>query len=452
MVNFKKIPNDGVKFNQKEYYEDNFDLAALELEKKVDKVEGKQLSNENLTTEEKAKLSKVPTDTTASLSAMTQDFNAQLADIEHKVDVDIPAQLNDIEQDIVNHEERITDIETYMNMKTMEIKSWEDVQKIVRAGSADKVFTVGDQFVAKYAGVDRVWDVIGINHDEPVDTQYTHSLTIQTRDCLMNCVFDAAELLYFAEAILPVGDYKFYDSYSAKNFGFSIATPIPIGGSIEVSAWVASSELPPQVRTKDASGVILETIPVAESSAGTLLTCNDLRRARYGSNNYLESNIRHWLNSDAQIYSATKKTKYDVLTTSAPYSTGGFLHNLDPELKSVIGPVKKQVAKNTITDGGGQDLFQDKVFLISRVEAYGGAEGVSTGEKPYEYYSLLAPAATTAEIPGRIKYLSGSTRYWWLRSPNVGYSGNPRNVHTTGSVYGSSAISALGLAPACTIY
>lgn len=343
-------------------------------------------------------------------------------------------------------------IASNLNPDGLSINSWEDVQRIVRMGVAHKFFTVGDSFVATYGGVERIWDIIGINHDEPVDPRFKNSITIQTRDCLMNCVFDAAELLYFAEAILPVGDYKFYDSYSAKNFGFSIATPIPIGGSIEVSAWVASSELPSQVRTKDAAGVILETIPVVESSAGTLLTCNDLRRARYGSNNYLESNIRHWLNSDAQVYSATKKTKYDVLSTAAPYNTGGFLYNLDPELKAVIGPVKKQVAKNTITDGGGQDLFQDKVFLLSRVEAYGGAEGVSTGEKPYEYYSLLAPAATTAEIPGRIKYLSGSARYWWLRSPHVGSSRYPRGVYTTGSISNNFAIYAIGLAPACTIY
>jgi hypothetical protein len=97
-------------------------------------------------------------------------------------------------------------------------------------------------------------------------------------------------------------------------------------------------------------------------------------------------------------------------------------------------------------------LFQDKVFLISRAEAYGGAEGVSTGEKPYEYYSLLAPAATTAEIPGRIKYLSGSARNWWLRSPYVGYSYYPRGVYPAGSISITTATNAFGLAPACTIY
>lgn len=345
----------------------------------------------------------------------------------------------------------LASIASNMGPDGLSISSWEDVQRIVRMGVAHKFFTIGDSFVATYAGVEYVWDVIGINHDEPVDPRFPNSITIQARDCLMNCVFDAPELLYFAEETLSVGDYKFYDSYNSKNYAFSIATPIPVGGSINVSAW-GDSQNPTQIQTRDAENVILETIAVSESSVGTLITCNDLRRVRYGSNNYLESNVKEWLNSDAAVYAGTKKTKYDVLTTSAPYSTGGFLHNLDPELKSVIGPVKKQVAKNTITDGGGQDLFEDKVFLLSRVEVYGGAEGESTGENPYEYYSLIAPAATTGELPGRIKYLSGSPRYWWLRSPYVGTSYVPRGVYTTGSVGYGNVYNAYGLAPACTIY
>lgn len=285
---------------------------------------------------------------------------------------DVNTQLTEIEQDIVNHEERITNIETYI--KTIEIESWADVQKIVRAGIADKVFTVGDQFVAKYEGVDIVWDVIGINHDEPSDPQYTHSLTIQTRDCLMNCVFDAAE----------------------------------------------------------------PTNPNSD-------------RQQYGSNNYLHSNIRQWLNSEDAVFNFTPQTAYDTVPSSEPYNGAGFLYNLDPELKAVIGSVKKQVAKNTITDGGWQDLFHDKVFLISRVEAYGGDEGDATGEKPYEYYSMLAPDATVAEVSGRIKYLNGSPSAWWLRSPYVTRAYSTRYVYS-GSITANNSSNARGLSPACTIY
>ena len=367
-LDLKKMDGDpkATNFNHKEFYENNFD--------KIDAAVGAKPTD--LTTTAKTiipainelKSDKVDKETGKGLS--TNDFDNTY---KQKIDTDIPAQLADIEQDVTDHENRILDVEAIM--KSVEIKSWQDVQKIVRAGIADKVFTVGDSFVAKYNGVDYLWDIIGINHDEPSDPQYTHSLTLQSRDCLMNCVFDAAE-------------------------------------------------------------------PTNPNTS----------RAQYGSNNYLQSNIRQWLNSEDSVFNFTPQTPYDVKPTGAPYNGAGFLYNLDPDLRAVIGQVKKQVAKNTTTDGGGQDLFQDKVFLLSKVEAYGGVGGVSTGEKPYEYYSLLAPVATTAGMPGRIKYLSGSARSWWLRSPNVIYAQVQFHVNPVGSIPYTSSFFAIGLVPACTIY
>ena len=54
--------------------------------------------------------------------------------------------------------------------------------------------------------------------------------------------------------------------------------------------------------------------------------------------------------------------------------TGGFLKQIDPELVAVLGQVDKQVARATY-DGGGQDTFSDKVFLLSRKEIFSD-EGV----------------------------------------------------------------------------
>ena len=125
--------------------------------------------------------------------------------------------------------------------------------------------------------------------------------------------------------------------------------------------------------------------------------------------------------------------------------------NLDPELVAVLGAVDKQVARNTVTDGGGQDLFSDKVFLLSRVEVFGGTEGTTTGEQAYPYYSTLAANPTTDALAGRIKYLDGSARYWWLRSPNTSTANIPRCVYPSGTVVASYASLAFGAAPACCI-
>jgi hypothetical protein len=118
----------------------------------------------------------------------------------------------------------------------------------------------------------------------------------------------------------------------------------------------------------------IETGLVVTQSAGadTLSPVNHHQRCRYGSNNYVESAIRQWLNSEDETFVWEPQTPFDRPSTTAPYTGGGFLHRLDPDLVAVLGAVDKQVARNTVTDGGGQDLFSDKVFLLSRVEVYGG--------------------------------------------------------------------------------
>ena len=183
-------------------------------------------------------------------------------------------------------------------------------------------------------------------------------------------VFDAPQALYYAEAELPAGDYYFINSYeTSKAYQFSLANAVPAGGIIFISGWATNS--PTQIKTfaDNITTTAIETVAIAEGSVGTQLsTINDIRRCQYGSNNYIESNIKQWLNSQDSSFIWDRKTIYSTPSTAAPYTGGGFLNLLDPELVEVIGAVDKQVAKNTVTDGGGQDVFSDKVFLLSRVE------------------------------------------------------------------------------------
>ena len=256
----------------------------------------------------------------------------------------------------------------------IKINNWEDVQRIVRMGLANKLFVVGDQFVTNYNGEPSVWDVIGIDHDKPTDPRFTHSLTIQSHDILLTAQFDAPE---------------------------------------------------PDNPNSD--------------------------RQQYGNNRYLHSAIRQWLNSEASSFVWTPQTVYDRPPTGAPYTGAGFLHALDPDLVAVLGAVDKQVARNTVTDGGGQDLFSDKVFLLSRVEVYAGGEGATTGEEVYPFYKAMASSATTDEIEERIKYLGSSARFWWLRSPRTNHASDARRVTTSGSVTSNFAYVSYGVAPAVVI-
>ena len=171
----------------------------------------------------------------------------------------------------------------------------------------------------------------------------------------------------------------------------------------------------------------------------------------YGYNNYVKSNIRQWLNSFEDTFKWVSQHAYDVASTGAPYNGPGFLKLLDPELVKVLGKVDRVVARNTVTDGGGQDEYSDKVYLPTRVEIFGGTEGTTTGEAPYDYYSMMEEVANAAAVDWRVKYLDKVVRHWWLSSPNVGYSYEPRDVSTTGGVSNHTAGHAGGVAPACVI-
>lgn len=261
----------------------------------------------------------------------------------------------------------------------VEINSWSVVQQMVRLGIAAKVFSIGDQLVCNHETYGTlVWDIIGIDHDTPADSQYEHSLTIQLHDCI-----------------------------GAATFQFDAAEP----------------------------------------------TNPDSNRASYGSNNWLESGIRQWLNSDGNAGTWWEaKTDYDV-QPSYTSSTAGFMQGLDAEFLATVGEVSKITARNTVTDGGDSDTSTEKFFLLSMTEVYGGlnnniAEGVA-----YPYYadnSVLTAAGTSADA-NRIKYRNGAAQYWWLRSPTTSGSNFVRIVGTTGGVSTNNATSSYGVTPACCI-
>lgn len=288
-------------------------------------------------------------------------------DVLQTMGVDLPINFQKIEDAFAKLTNEIIAIKNRAGMFPG-IMSWPTLQSIVRSGEAGKYIEIGDIFIARYGDAFVAWRVIGIDHDTPVDSQYTHSLTIQTVDCLADIQFDAPE----------------------------------------------------------------PTNP-------------DENRQEYGNNRYLHSAIKQWLNSNEDTFQWVSQHQYDAPPSGSIYEGPGFLKLLDPDLAAVIGAVNKQVARNTATDGGGQDLFSDdKVFLLSRVEAGLGTEGVTDGEVVYPYYDGISDA-------GRIKLLNGSPRIWWLRSPYVSYSLYVRGVSTDGTVNYNYARHARGLAPACCI-
>lgn len=344
-------------------------------------------------------------------------------------------------------------------------QSWAEIQYVVRAGLAPTIYSIGDQLTCNRGSDVLTWDIIGFDQDIPADSQYTHTLTLQLHDCYKTIQFDAPEALFYAETELPARTYNFpllagYDTAygGGKTYYFTLTQPVPAGGQITFP-WgyqVQASTVKVSTYANRTTTTAIETVSVTEGSDGTPLTpTNHTHRIRYGSNNYSESALRQWLNSDAAAGSVwVPQTIYDRPPSWAS-GEAGFLNGIDADFLAVIGAAVKRTAKNTVSDGGGYyDISTDKIFLLSRGEVGMQNENNINEGEPYQYYynMLTDGARNDGEITDRIKYLSGAARFWWLRSPFSSHASYVRSVNTVGSLHSSGAYNAYGVAPACVIF
>jgi len=350
--------------------------------------------------------------------------------------------------------------------------SWAQVQTLVRAGLASRVFAIGDQLTMHRGNATLVWDIIGIDHDTPTDPQFTHSMTLQLHDCFDGTQFDNKEAFFFCESALPAGTYKFtVGAHSwvsgdvGKTFQFTLTTQVPAGGQLvfnnAYNVTFANATL--SSYASRTSTTALETVTMTEGSGGSSLgtfnneingNVNSCQRALLGSNNYKESAMRQFLNSAAAAGSVwTPQTKFDR-PPSWVTSLAGWKNGMDADFLAVLGETHIVVSRNTVCDGGGSDEMDDTFFLLSRREIYAGNEvgNVIEGE-PYPYYSDYSdlPAAGTGNDTNRIKYRNGSAQYWWLRSPYAGHGSLVRYVGTAGNINLNYANNSHGVAPACNI-
>ena len=349
--------------------------------------------------------------------------------------------------------------------------SWRDVQALVRAGLASKVFAVGDQLTCQRGSTTLVWDIIGFDIDTPSDKQFEHSMTLQLHDCLSGMQYDAPEALYYCETALAAGTYNFtllagYDTTygGGKTYQFTLTKEVPAGGQITFPwNWNTQASATKVSTYKSRTDTVaIETVAVTEGTGGTSLgtadgkttNMNHTHRIRYGSNNWVESAMRQFLNSDKAAGDVwTPQTKFDR-PPSWNASTAGWMNGMDADFLAVIGKTTKVTCRNTVTDNGGFDTTKDKFFLLSRREVYMGNEvGNVTEGEAYPYYSDYSDytSPNTGADSNRVKYRGGSPQWWWLRTPYTGYGSNVRCVYSTGSLDNYSANGSGGVAPACNV-
>ena len=345
-------------------------------------------------------------------------------------------------------------------------ETWAEIQARVRDGTIDRYLMVGDQLIVPHATYgDIVFDIAAISTSAdaamaPGAAGYFTSfpnakpLTLLTRNCLANVQFSAPQANYKVLAAIPAGAANITLTSSAVASG--VATQydltVPVGGFAINSLLRISSATNLQYYATPTSAVVNVAISagtantplVVSPTAGAVLSAeNHKDRVAYGSNNYSQSAIRQWLGSAlAKGTYWTPQSIYD-LPPSWNSTLDGFLKGLDADFLSVIGTTSRVTANNTVTDGGGSYTLTDRFFLPSRTEVGLGNE-ITGGE------NAAWPLFTSNA--GRIKYLAGAARTWWLRSPYATNATIVRGVNAGGALNSYDyAYYAIGAAAACVI-
>lgn len=355
---------------------------------------------------------------------------------------------------------------------------YQAIQALVRSNTASDYFTVHESQLTSTRGSDTLtWDILGINHDTPSNSQYSRSMTLRLHNQWSAAMqFDAPEAFYYAKNGLAAGDFFFtidstYDSAynDLTAYGFTLPEAVP-ADAVMTFPWnygTNASTTKVYVYASRESATPIMSVPVSESTSGINLgelkvavqaaaNLNSIHRIRYGSNNYKESAIRQWLNSDkpaGQVW--TPKTPWDI-PPAWVNTVDGFMRGMDADFLATIGKTHIVTARaQTIEGGAAYDEMDDFFFLLSRSQVYGDVEvaGVDEG-LPYPYYSdysdLSAPGM--GADTNRISTRNGAATYYWLRTPLFNHGAFPRLVTTTGNVSVTGyAYNSYGVLPACNI-
>lgn len=343
------------------------------------------------------------------------------------------------------------------------------------------------------------FDVLDFDYDTPVTEGINHTMSLFAHDVYSynEIPFDASEALFYVDADtypsgLPIGTYNITldhgacgeDTSQDGTYQFTTTQVVPAGGlirhttmGIRQSSYTKAQITDGKFITYDTEYTQLESLNTTEGSSGTSLGTTTARRQSYrtneflnfternayGSNNWLNSSIRQYLNSDAagatsdQIASWwTSKNIWDMPIKS---TKSGFLYGLDPSFRAILQTVKKR-NRLTLADYGDSSIryidSDERIFCVSQTEVNLDSEGVYENSfgadktfttiktTPYALYA-------SAENADRIKYQNGTARYWWLRSPTISDASYVCYVAAGGALNYYNADSPYGVIPALCI-
>ena len=314
--------------------------------------------------------------------------------------------------------------------------TWDEVAYNVKTGKAHLLYAIGDEMICNYRcyasnNVDYTdyefpWAVAGFRNVEWEDGTIHPGMILQAKHCTIESVqFDAPE----REACDPDTETTAQEGlfYFAKDGSTYTALNLQAG----------------------------DQIPYGEHDAIYKDDVDNVSVVQNGYNNYKLSAQRQWLNSAGDRGEWWQPTHIGDTAPDQANRIRGFLNGLDDDLIAVVNPVKIQVARNTVTDGGGIDVMYDKFFLPSIEEMYGAPQLAGAEGEYFEYWKLKTGLDAPANNANNGRIITGlengTAQNCRLRSAYRGYVYYAWNVNATGTLYYNTANSAYRCAPACVI-
>ena len=325
----------------------------------------------------------------------------------------------------------------------------------------------GDEILITEAYDNVIFDVVDHRDvTDPVDGLTKPAMFLLMHHVINGRPFDECEAIVYAESKINAGSYYITiadDPWKSENnvaHYFTLTQDVPAGGQIvfpgnydrvfngqnlkTYSGPTSTTEIETASITTTA---IVDAVSLGTTGSGNV---NHIQRVKCGSNNYKESALRQWINSDKAANAWWDKTnKFD--RPSSYKNVAGLLHGMDADFLDAVRAVTVPCKTNNVYELAGWTLntaynVEDKFFLASRNEMGWGTENVAEG--------TVFKAYDGAENVDRIKYdlsAQSTARTWWLRSPYPGYAHVVRRVDTDGSLNDHHAYNGRGAVAACVI-
>lgn len=307
------------------------------------------------------------------------------------------------------------------------IQTAPDIQAALNA-DMDLTGLVGQQITCQRGNDTLSWDVVDYDSTAKVVTLCMHDVLPA------DIQFEPSQALMYCEDGLAAGSYTFRQG-NAQCY-FTLTQAIPAGGQLRAtnSAFQTydSTTATAQIESGTVSTDAIDgATNLGQTGTGNL---NHHDRVNFGSNNFGESGILQWLNSDSPANTPLLRlTKF-----SRPYvpTKAGFKAGLDADFLACIQDTTWKCSANRtyecpaslggIAQKDNPYTVTAKFALPSEMEVFDLYDGVQDGGTVWDLY-------LDAENTDRIKYYNNSARGWWLRSPHPNNIYYIRGVSTSGA-------------------